>query len=446
MTTLANRYLEGNYAPVSDELTTGELPVTGALPEALDGRYLRNGPNPITSPEPSAYHWFSGTGMVHGIRIRDGRAEWYRNRFVRSAEVAAALSEPVRPGPVHADMDFASNTNVIGHAGRTFAIVEAGARPYEMTYELDTVGPSDFGGTLPGGYTAHPKRDPATGELHAISYFWGWGNKVQYSVVDTAGLVRKVVDIDVGGPVSIHDMSLTERFAVIYDLPVVFDADMAMSGSGFPYRWDPDYRARVGLLELDGGADGVRWFDVEPCYVFHPMNAYDDGDQVVLDVVRHQRMFDTQRLGPDEGPPTLDRWTVDLAAGKVMEERIDDLGQEFPRVDERLVGRPYRFGYTGAFLEGHDALVKQDLNRRTREVRPLRSGGRGTSETVFVPAAADAAEDDGWLLSLVYDADQDRSDLLVLNAADFTGEPQAVVHLPQRVPFGFHGNWVPDNP
>jgi carotenoid cleavage dioxygenase len=424
MTTIGNRYLEGNYAPVSDEVTVSSLPVTGSLPEVLSGRYLRNGPNPLGTPEPSAYHWFTGTGMVHGIRIRDGRAEWYRNRFVRSAEVADAL---------------------IGHAGRTFATVEAGPRPYELTYELDTIGPCDFGGTLPGGYTAHPKRDPASGELHAISYFWGWGNKVQYTVIDTGGLVRKVVDIDVGGPVSVHDMSITERFAVIYDLPVVFDMDMVLSGATFPYRWEPDYRARIGLLGRDGGAEGVSWFDVEPCYVFHPMNAYDDGDRVVLDVVRHPRSFDTHRLGPDEGPPTLDRWTVDLVAGKVIEERIDDLGQEFPRVDERVVGRRHRYGYVGAFLEDQDALVKHDLDRRTREVRPLRSGG-GASEAVFVPAGEDAAEDDGWVLSLVYDADRDTSDLLVLNATDFTGEPQAVVHLPQRVPFGFHGNWVPDNP
>jgi carotenoid cleavage dioxygenase len=445
MTTIGNRYLEGNYAPVSDEVTVSSLPVTGSLPEVLSGRYLRNGPNPLGTPEPSAYHWFTGTGMVHGIRIRDGRAEWYRNRFVRSAEVADALGEPVHPGPVHADMDFGPNTNVIGHAGRTFATVEAGPRPYELTYELDTIGPCDFGGTLPGGYTAHPKRDPASGELHAISYFWGWGNKVQYTVIDTGGLVRKVVDIDVGGPVSVHDMSITERFAVIYDLPVVFDMDMVLSGATFPYRWEPDYRARIGLLGRDGGAEGVSWFDVEPCYVFHPMNAYDDGDRVVLDVVRHPRSFDTHRLGPDEGPPTLDRWTVDLVAGKVIEERIDDLGQEFPRVDERVVGRRHRYGYVGAFLEDQDALVKHDLDRRTREVRPLRSGG-GASEAVFVPAGEDAAEDDGWVLSLVYDADRDTSDLLVLNATDFTGEPQAVVHLPQRVPFGFHGNWVPDNP
>lgn len=181
----AHRELRGIDDKLRESLPRGQLRarirgdrghrslVTGTLPETLSGRYLRNGPNPLVPPEPSKYHWFVGDGMVHGIRIRGGRAEWYRNRWVRSSEVAKALGEPVRPGPMHADMDFAPNTNVIEHAGRTFAIVAAGPRPYEVTYELDTLGPSDFDGTLPGGYSAHPKRDPATGELHAICYFWG---------------------------------------------------------------------------------------------------------------------------------------------------------------------------------------------------------------------------------------------------------------------------------
>jgi carotenoid cleavage dioxygenase len=440
---MTNRYLSGNYAPVSTEVTAVDLAVSGHLPAELCGRYLRNGPNPATPPEPSTYHWFVGDGMVHGIRLEDGRAAWYRNRWVRSAEVARVLGEAVRPGPVHANMDFAANTNVIGHAGRTFAIVEAGARPYELTYELDTVGPSDLGGTLPGGYTAHPKRDPATGELHAISYFWGWGNKVQYSVTGTDGLVRRVVDVETAGAVSVHDMSLTERYAVIYDLPLVFSLDAAVGGSGFPYGWDPEYRARVGLLPRQGEASDVRWFDVEPCYVFHPLNAYDDGETVVLDVVRHPRMFATNLLGPDEGTPTLDRWTIDLTAGKLIEERLDDRGQEFPRVDERVVGRRHRFGYASGLLDDSSDLLKHDLEKGTCEARPFPGDGGGC-EAVFVPRAADAAEDDGWVLSLVYDVDRDASDLLVLNAADFTGEPQAVVHLPQRVPFGFHGNWIAD--
>jgi carotenoid cleavage oxygenase len=123
--------------------------------------------------------------MVHGLRLRDGRAEWYRNRYVRNPETAAALGEePHRSGALpHGDMDFSANTNVIGHAGRTLAIVEAGSRPYELTYDLDTVGICDFDGTLQNGYTAHPKLDPVTGELHAVCYWWGLGNNVQYVVV-----------------------------------------------------------------------------------------------------------------------------------------------------------------------------------------------------------------------------------------------------------------------
>jgi carotenoid cleavage dioxygenase len=237
----------------------------------------------------------------------------------------------------------------------------------------------------------------------------------------------------------VHDMSLTDRFAVVYDLPVIFDLEMVAAGRSFPYRWAPEHQARVGLVErADPGR--VRWFDVEPCYVFHPMNAYDDGDKVVLDVVRHGSMFATDLTGPNEGPPTLDRWTCDLTSGKLLEERLDDRGQEFPRVDERVVGRRHRFGYTAGFVNGTDALVKHDLVAGTSEVRRL-AGDAG--EAVFVPRSDGAAEDDGWLLTVVNDADRGAADLLVLHADDLTGEPQAVVHLPARVPLGFHGNWVP---
>jgi len=441
-----NRYLEGNYAPVTEEVTETELTVRGTLPSWLEGRYLRNGPNPLAA-DPATYHWFTGDGMVHGVRLRDGRAEWYRNRWVRNESVAAAVGEQWKGGNVHEGFDFAANTNVIGHAGRTFAIVEAGSRPYELTDELETVGVCDFDGTLPGGYTAHPKRDPETGELHAVSYFWGWGNKVQYSVIDVNGRVRRTVDVEVGASPMLHDMSLTERYAVIYDLPVTFDLELAASGASFPYAWDPEYQARIGLLPREGTADDVRWFDVEQCYVFHPLNAYDDGDRVVLDVVRHPRMFDRNRLGPDEGAPTLDRWTVDLVAGKVLEERLDDRGQEFPRVDERVVGRRHRYGYSVAVLEDDDthldfaanAVLKHDLASGATQAREFRDGA--AAEFVMVPSSAAAAEDDGVLMGFVYDGARDASDLVLLDAG--TLEDVASVQLPVRVPYGFHGNWVP---
>ena len=444
---MGNRYLEGNYAPVREEVTVTDLKVTGSIPAGLDGRYLRNGPNPIEDADPATYHWFTGDGMVHGVRLRDGKAEWYRNRYVRSAAVAAELGEPVRPGPVHAEMDFASNTNVIGHAGRTFAIVEAGARPYELTDELDTIGPCDLEGTLPGGYTAPPKRDPLTGELHAISYFWGWGNKVQYTVIGTDGRVRRVVDVETTGSPMVHDCSLTESSVIIYDMPVVFDLEMAMSGKGLPYRWDEEYPARLGVLPREGAAEDVRWYDIEPCYVFHPLNAYDDGERIVLDVVRHPKMFARNMLGPNEGKPTLDRWTIDTNAGKVLEERLDDRGQEFPRVDERVVGRRHRIGYSVGATEDSagdvdltdNTVFKHDLVKGTTEVATFGTGA-SAGEFVFVPRDHDAGEDDGVLMGFVHRAATDTSDLVLLDAG--TLEPVAEVHLPVRVPHGFHGNWI----
>jgi carotenoid cleavage dioxygenase len=444
---MSNRYLEGNFAPVSGETTSVDLDITGSLPEWLDGRYLRNGPNP-TNTDPATYHWFTGHGMVHGVRLRDGKAQWYRNRYVRSEAVASELGEAWRGGPVYEGMDFASNTNVIGHAGRTFAIVEAGARPYELDDELNTLGPCDFDGTLPGGYTAHPKRDPQTGELHAVSYFWGWGNKVQYTVLDRDARVRKVVDIETTGSPMLHDMSLTETYAVVYDLPVIFDMELAMSGVSLPYRWDNDYPARVGLLPRDGGADDVRWFDVEPCFVFHPLNAYDDGDRVVIDLCRFERMFDADVvLGPDGAPPRLDRWTIDPSGGKVIEETIDDRPQEFPRVDERVVGRRHRYGYTVRFDArsenfefGGGSLLRHDLAADTTDVHEF-GAGRGPGEFVMVPSSPDAGENEGVLMGFVFDAQRNASDLVLLDAQRL--ETVAEVHLPARVPYGFHGNWVP---
>lgn len=442
--TVRSRYLEGNFAPVTEEITALDLPVTGRIPADLNGRLLRIGPNPVIPEDPATYHWFTGTGMVHGVRLGDGKAEWYRNRFVVDSNVSAALGRPEVPGPVHGMFDGA-NTNVIGLAGTTYAIVEAGAVPVELSYELETVCRSDFGGTLPAGFTAHPKVDPGTGDLHAVAYYWEWEH-LQYVHVGADGAVKRTVDVPVPGHPMVHDCAITEYHVVLFDLPVTFSLDAAMGGARLPYLWDPDYGARVGLLPRDGGADDVRWYDVDLCYVYHPLNAYElPGGEVVLDVVRHPRMFATDTLGPDEGAPTLDRWTIDPSAGKVREERLDDRAQEFPRHDERLIGRPHRYGYAAHFGAGveHGPLLKHDLVGGTTEVHEY-GAGRVTLEAVFAPRTPDAAEDDGWVMSYVYDGTTDTSDVVILPAQDFTGDPVATVHLPRRVPFGFHGNWVPD--
>ena len=439
-----NPYLSGNFAPVADEHTAFGLRVTGTIPAELEGRLLRIGPNPIAA-DPATHHWFLGTGMVHGLRLRGGRAEWYRRRFVRDDEIALAKGWPeVRgPRPEFQLGGGVANTHVIAHAGRTLAIVEGGNYPVELDAELETVARSDFGGTFSGGFSAHPKRDPDSGELHAAVYS-PIRDGVQVVVVGVDGRVRRTVDVPLPGRSMIHDCALTDRYFLVLDLPVTFDAAYLSDGQPLPYRWNPEYGARVGLLPREGQASQIAWCEVDPCYVFHALNAYDAHDgRVVVDVVRHPRMFASDLRGPNDGAPTLERWTLDPRGGRAREERLDERGLEFPRHDERRVGKPYRYGYATSFGAElmFGGLVKHDLRDGKRETHD-EGPARRFFEPVFV--ARGAAEDDGWILAFVYDAAEDRSDVVILHAQDFSGAPLATIHLPVRVPYGFHGSWVPD--
>ena len=437
-----NLYLSGNFAPVRDEVDAVALPVTGAIPVELDGRLLRTGPNPVTDQDPATYQWFTGTGMAHGLWLRGGQAIRYRNRFVRSDDVVEALGGPATPGPRHGDGSVV-NTNIIGHADRTFVLVEGGNLPMELTNDLITVARSDFGGTLPGAFSAHPKRDPGTGELHAVSYYWEW-DYIEYSVIGVDGTVRRTVDVPVPGGPMVHDMGLTESRVVLLDLPCVFDLEMAMGGSTLPYRWTPEYGARVGLLPREADADATVWCELDdPCFVFHPLNAYDDGETVVMDVVVYSKVFDQNPLAPDEDPSPLERWVVNPRSGRVDRTLIDPRCQEFPRVDERRVGRPHRYGYCLLARPDGDFgdLVKHDLTAGTSVVHEL-GDGRHSQEGVFVPKHADAAEDEGWVLAYVHDERRNAADVVIIDAQDFAAPPVATIHLPVRVPYGFHGNWV----
>jgi carotenoid cleavage dioxygenase-like enzyme len=434
-------YLEGNFAPVRDEVTAYDLPVEGAIPAALSGRYLRNGPNPKTG-DPG--HWFFGEGMLHGVELRDGRATWYRNRYVRTASFEAGRRLFSENGMLDLEVDLA-NTHVIAHGGRILALIENRA-PTEVSPELDTVGPFDFGGRLTTAMTAHPKRCPVTGELH----FFGYGifpPLLTYHRADAAGNLVQSEEITVPGPTMIHDFAITEHAVVFMDLPVVCDLSL-LRAKTMPYRWSDDYGARLGVMPRGGGDADVRWFDVEPCYVFHVLNAAEPRPgHLEIDVARYPHLW---RDGQDAfEPTTLHRWTVDVGAGTVKEETLDDRSLEFPRVDERRVGRPARFGYgvqtrpgRGGFVMA-TTLVKYDLRSGATEEHSF-GDGRTPGEGVFVPASGDAGEDDGYVLAYVHDAARDGSDLVILDASDFTASPVATVALPQRVPFGFHGSWVDD--
>lgn len=432
MTTPA--YLSGNLAPVPDEIDAHDLPVTGALPTELSGRYFRNGPNPRPGVDPG--HWFAGDGMIHGVRLRDGRAEWYRNRWVRTKKFTEDAPFAGDQGVDYAAVN--ANTSVVGHSDRIFALVENGW-PYEITKNLDTVGVCDFGGKLTSAMTAHPKQDPLTGELHLFGYGF-FPPYLTYHRLSKAGELVETREIEVPGSTMMHDFAITEHHLVWLDLPVVFNLERG----GMPYAWEDSYGARIGVTPRAGGK--TTWFEVDPCFVFHVGNAHEDGQgRIVLDGARYARdtfvdIWDSISATVDpavqavsKGGAVLHRWTLDPATGAVKEAALDDRFVEFPTLNEDRVGLPSRYLYT----VGDTSVVKYD--HQTGSAQTLELGGE-TGEAVFVAAEGATGEDDGWLLSVVTSGES--SQLKVMDAHDLT--EVASVRLPRRVPAGFHGTWLPE--
>ena len=454
-----NAFLQGNFAPWRMEGVAEDLEVTGRIPRELNGTYYRNGPNPAFEP-PGRYHWFDGDGMIHAITLADGRAH-YRNRWVRSAGLKEerAAGRGLFSGLLDIDPGEAprfkntANTNIVWHAGRLLALMEAALPTRMEPRTVDTLGEFDFDARLIGPMTAHPKIDPETGEMLFFGYspFPPW---LQYHVADREGrLVRSEV-IDVAWPSMMHDFAITKDHVIFILCPLVFSFENLAARRG-AFSWEPERGTRLGVMPRSGGNADVKWFETDACYVFHPMNAFGEDGAIVLDVARYGRldfMSPQAAANPsygDENAARMHRWRIDLRAGGVRSTPLDDIITEFPRVDERRVGRPHRFGYTVArepeLSEGAQpvwtAIKKYDLERGTAVTRRF-GAGNGAGEPLFVPRHDGAAEDDGWVLVLVYDHARNASDFHILHARDVAGEPVATVHLPHRVPYGFHGNWV----
>lgn len=403
-------WMTHNFAPVEREVTAFDLPVEGTLPPGLEGTYLRNGPNPRHSPSP---HWLVGDGMVHGVALGEGKARWYRNRYVEGRH----------------------NTHVIEHAGRWLALVEV-RRPVELDRELGTIGTFDFGGAVDTAVTAHPKRCPRTGELHFFGYQLA-PPYLTYYVADAAGQVLRRQEIDVAGASYLHDFALTEHHAVFFDTPARMTSDW---GRGkLPFGWDDTHVTRIGVVPRTGGT--TRWFEIASCVLSHTANAFEENGRITIDGIKMARL--------EMVPPSLHRWQIDLASSQVGEQVLDPRPVDFPRVDERRVGLRHRYTYVvelrlrngvpaGSLLRRHDSA--------TGESRACDLGLAQMPGECVLATGSDDAEDAGWLLAFVYDADRHGSDLVVLDARDFGGPPIARVRLPQRVPFGFHGSWIPNRP
>lgn len=462
MADASHPYLSGSLAPVSEEIDAVDLPVTGEVPEALNGVFLRNGPNPMFTPR-GDYHVFDGDGMLHGLWLGEGAARRYRNRWVDTEwlEVDRRLGRACFGGMADFDpvaeeakrdvgpIKNVANTHVVRHAGRILCLWEVGA-PHEVTVDLETVGPYDFAGELGASMTAHPHIDPATGDM----LFFGYGMFPPYLTfyrADATGAIVERAEIDLPAPVMMHDFVITENHVAFLDAPAVFDFDRALAG-GEAFAWEPERGARIGIFDRAKGASSIRWYDVDPAYVFHFLNAFEDGDTIHIDGCRQREL----NMGMNEEQqansvlPNLTRWSVDLGTGKVQEERLDDAMADFPRIDERRTGLRNDVGYLTGWSKEPDIGVGtfdmvSKIDMRTGEKRSFVHGpGRTTGETIFAPDPGRSAEDAGWLMSYVHDAATDRSDVVILDAEDPSAGPVATVHLPQRVPFGFHGSWLAD--
>ena len=328
--------------------------------------------------------------------------------------------------------------------------MEAGSFPAELDGNLETVAYTDFGGTLEVPFSAHPHEDPLTGELHAIVYDGMTLDKVWHVVVSKAGEVVRQEPIPVADGPSIHECTITRNHVVVFDLPVTFSMKELIGGQQFPYSWNPDHKARIGLLPRGGTAEEIVWCDVDPCYVFHVANSFErDDGVVVIDCSVHETMFAGGQDGPNGKPLGMERWLVNPAARKVERITLDTAPQEFHRPDERFFGQPYRYAWSlglpgadSAFV-GQAPIYRYDLETGERQAHDF-GPGRVPGEFVFVPRSADAPEGDGWVLGYVINTADDTTDLVILDASDMAKPPIAAIHIPHRIPPGFHGNWLPD--
>jgi carotenoid cleavage dioxygenase-like enzyme len=461
----ATRSARPNLAPIPFESDASFLRMTGELPRDLNGTLYRNGPNPQFDV-PGA-HWFVGDGMLHAFHLENGRAA-YRNRWVRTPKWLAehdagralfgGFGRKLPGAPASLTDGGVANTNIIFHGGRLLALEEAHLPTEIEPGTLTTRGYCNYGGAIDGPFTAHPKIDPVTGEL----VFFGYNAAgplsptLSFGSIDASGGLTRFEKFQAPYASMVHDFIVTENHLLFPVLPIAGSMARAIAGQP-PYAWEPDKGAYVGMVKRNGSAEDIVWFRGESCYVFHVMNAWEEGGRIIADVMQFEEapLFphpDGSPTDPNKSRARLARWTFDVAGNtdRFQQTYLDDLSGEFPRIDDRRAGFASGHGWYACanpdlpMFGALAGLVHVDGNGK-RLARYLLPAGDTISEPVFVERSRDAAEGDGWLLAVIWRARENCSDLAVFNAADVATGPVALVHLGHRVPDGFHGNWVAAN-
>lgn len=462
-------YTSGAWTPVFDEYDADDLEVIGEIPKDIDGIYVRNSENPAFGSI-GLYHPFDGDGMIHTMSFRDGKAS-YKNRFVRTkglmAEIEAGkplwagiAEDPrlsTRPGwGAHGGIKDSSSTDVVVHAGKILSTFYQCGEGYRLDpYTMEQFGTE---GWVPlDGISAHPKLDENTGELLFFNYSTH-APYMHYGVVGPDNKLKHYIPIPVPGPRLPHDMAFTKNYSIIADLPLFWDADILAKGR-HAARFHRDIPTRFAIVPRYGQPEDIRWFEAAPTYVLHWMNAWEEGDEIVLDGYFQEdpapKPLDAPggdpRLGQlmaylDENSfkPKLHRWRFNLKTGAVSESHLDDRLLEFGSFNQTYGGEKSRYLYStftkpGWFL--FEGLVKHDFE--TGKSETLNFGeGRFGSEAPFAPRVGARSEDDGYIVSFITDMVENRSECVLIDAQNITDGPVCRIILPHRISSGTHATWA----
>jgi carotenoid cleavage dioxygenase-like enzyme len=448
-------YRTGAWTPNTVEVDATDLDVIeGEIPRDLSGTYLRNTENPLLEAISGRYHPFDGDGMVHAIHFADGRAD-YRNRFVRTSGLLAELEAdaPLWAGILESPaaslregcgartrMKDASSTDIIVHRGEALTtFYQCGAVHRLDPRTLETLGVAS---AFPSFVSAHPKVDEATGELLFFEY-----SKVEpfmhVGAIGSDGQLLRYLPVSLPGPRLPHDMAFTARFAIVNDLPLFWDPGKLAQNDHRP-RFFPELGSRFGLVPRDG-VGAIRWFTAEPTYVLHFTNAWEDGDEVVLEGFHQSTPMprgDTptatfmKTLDMNELGTRLHRWRFNLVTGMTREEQLDDEIAEFPSIDARFAGRRHErviamTGAPGMFL--FDGMVRYDLEKNTKQRYRFPDG-------VYASESPIAGE---YVVTFTTDVRNDRSECQIFREREIERGPIARVRLPHRISSGTHATWMP---
>ena len=456
-------YLQGNYAPVTEErdLDEAQLRVEGTVPARLLGAYMRDGANVAYQPNHYVYP-LDGDGMVHAVYFKGGHVQ-YKNRWVQTSHlkterkfnrtiygsVGKLLPVPQdvidaggEPNPIR----NTANTNIIYHGDKLLAMWEGGF-PHLLNADLSTVGLYDYDGALRPGdaLTAHPKVCPTTGQLVTCTQRWDSPN-YWVQIFDARGKHMQTIPVEFARKGIIHDLQITDNYVVIFYAPAFHSVEKAMKGEN-PFLWEPELGTKIIAIPRSGKGQNTV-FETEAFFSWHYCNGFERGGKLIIDYVRIKSIpfAQDQGTGAEKQPRRMNRMTLDLATRQVSNEEISDVFCEFSRVDERRMGKSYRYGFAASSnrewgdAHGYNCTGRFDFD--TVETSLWEYGPEANAgEPVYVANPDSDREEDGWLMCFVHNPGEGAF-LSVLSAGDFTRGPVCKVHIPGRVPNGFHANWM----